>query len=143
MLPISTKCDFDLPCNTNIGILVRGMPATEVLFFKETNGNTPVLEFLQTLLPARTKAYANCLAKIRLLKMFGSELRRPHVDYLRDGIYELRAKDNTVQYPRVKQFAENLNTHHVKATLRTIEGGAHTWPVWRVCLSEFAPMLFR
>ena len=84
------------------------MPATEVLFFKETNGNTPVLEFLQTLLPARTKAYANCLAKIRLLKMFGSELRRPHVDYLRDGIYELRAKDNTVQY-RILFFYHGRN----------------------------------
>jgi enterochelin esterase-like enzyme len=52
-------------------------------------------------------------------------------------------QDNTVQYPRVKQFAENLNGHNVKAVLRTINGGAHTWPVWRICLSEFAPMLFQ
>jgi enterochelin esterase family protein len=52
-------------------------------------------------------------------------------------------QDNTVQYPRVKQFAELLEKQQIHATLRTYQGGAHTWPVWRLCLSEFAPMLFR
>jgi len=52
-------------------------------------------------------------------------------------------QDNTVQYPRVKQFAELLEKKQIHATLRTYEGGAHTWPVWRLCLSEFAPLLFR
>ncbi len=28
----------------------------------------------------------------------GNALRRPHADYLRDGIYELRFRVNTVQY---------------------------------------------
>jgi enterochelin esterase family protein len=52
-------------------------------------------------------------------------------------------QDNTVQYPRVKQFAELLDKHQVHETFRTIEGGAHVWPVWRVCLTEFAPLLFK
>jgi S-formylglutathione hydrolase FrmB len=52
-------------------------------------------------------------------------------------------QDTTVQFPRVKQFAEVLEKHGIHRTLRTIEGGAHTWPVWRLSLSEFAPMLFR
>jgi enterochelin esterase-like enzyme len=51
-------------------------------------------------------------------------------------------QDTTVQFPRVKSFKEVLDKSGVKATLRTIDGGAHTWPVWRLCLSEFAPMLF-
>jgi S-formylglutathione hydrolase FrmB len=36
-----------------------------------------------------------------------------------------------------------LEKHQVHETLRTIEGGAHVWPVWRVCLTEFAPLLFK
>jgi len=52
-------------------------------------------------------------------------------------------RDNTVQYPRVKAFAEMLQKNQIHATLRTYEGGAHTWPVWRMSLAEFAPLLFR
>jgi phage-related protein len=33
-----------------------------------------------------------------MLAQFGHELRRPATDYLRDGIYELRAKQGHVQY---------------------------------------------
>ncbi len=33
-----------------------------------------------------------------MLAQFGHELRRPAADYLRDGIYELRAKRSHVQY---------------------------------------------
>ena len=32
------------------------------------------------------------------MAQFGHELRRPAADYLRDGIYELRAKQGHVQY---------------------------------------------
>lgn len=52
-------------------------------------------------------------------------------------------KDNTVQFPRVKQFADMLDKAGIHQTFRTYEGGAHTWPVWRMSLSEFAPMLFK
>ena len=52
-------------------------------------------------------------------------------------------QDNTVQYPRVKEFAGLLQKNGIHAALKTYEGGAHTWPVWRLCLTEFAPMLFQ
>ena len=52
-------------------------------------------------------------------------------------------QDTTVQFPRVQQFAAVLEKHGIRHTLRIIEGGAHTWPVWRLCLSEFAPLLFQ
>ena len=42
-----------------------------------------------------------------------------------------------------KRFADVLTEKHVKHVWRPIEGAAHTWGVWRICLSEFVPMLFR
>ncbi len=54
------------------------------------------------------KAFAKCIAKIRLLALFGHELRRPDADYLRDGIYELRAKKGRVNY-RILYFFHGRN----------------------------------
>jgi len=84
------------------------VPETQVFFYRNDEGRVPALEFFGELLRANPKAYANCLAKIRLLKAFGNELRRPHVDYLRDGIHELRAKEKTVQY-RILFFYHGRN----------------------------------
>jgi phage-related protein len=72
------------------------MPST--LLYYEENGEIPVYQWLQELGRKDKRALANCLAKIRLLALEGHELRRPHADYLRDGIYELRAKRGRVQY---------------------------------------------
>ena len=47
-------------------------------------------------LPA--KALQNCLARLERLEQLGNELRRPEADYLRDGIYELRASYQGVHY---------------------------------------------
>jgi len=58
-----------------------------------------VLEWLRELRQKRPRAFAKCLARIRLLADSGCELRRPIADFLRDGIYELRAKDGRVNYP--------------------------------------------
>ncbi len=44
------------------------------------------------------KVRIKCLAKLELLERFGHELRRPYADYLRDGIYELRARHGNVHY---------------------------------------------
>jgi phage-related protein len=38
------------------------------------------------------------VARIRLLAEMGHRLRRPHADYLRDGIYELRTRTGHVNY---------------------------------------------
>src|SRR5215469_16476736 len=74
------------------------MPKTQVVFFKGPTGEAPVVEWLSELLHENEKAWANCRAKIEMLAEFGHELRRPAADFLRDGIYELRAKQGHVQY---------------------------------------------
>jgi hypothetical protein len=74
------------------------MPATQVVFYQEADGHAPVVDWLQELLETNERAWANCRARIELLVQFGHELRRPAADYLRDGIYELRAKQGHVQY---------------------------------------------
>jgi enterochelin esterase-like enzyme len=50
--------------------------------------------------------------------------------------------DTTVQYPRIKTWAETLGQAGIHETFKTYQG-AHTWPVWRMSLAEFAPLLFR
>ncbi len=50
--------------------------------------------------------------------------------------------DSTVNYSRVKSWAEDLEKARLKAKFTTYPG-AHTWPVWRVSLTDFLPLLFR
>jgi enterochelin esterase family protein len=50
--------------------------------------------------------------------------------------------DTTVQYPRIKTWAESLSQHGIAESFHTYSG-AHTWPVWRMSLADFAPLLFR
>ena len=83
------------------------MPTTKLHFFEE-DGNVPVYEWLVQLGRKDKKALANCLAKVRLLAELGHELRRPHADYLRDGIYEFRARRGRVQY-RILYFFHGQN----------------------------------
>lgn len=49
--------------------------------------------------------------------------------------------DTTVQYPRIKTWAESLDKAGIHQSFKTY-AGAHTWPVWRVSLGDFAPLLF-
>lgn len=63
------------------------MPKTDVVFFKDEKGKVPVLEWLDKL---PDKIEAKALVRIEELAQCGHEMRRPHADYLRDGIYELR-----------------------------------------------------
>ncbi len=74
------------------------MPQTAVYFYQEDDQNVPVYDWLKEIRKKDIKAYANCLKRIELLVTFGHELRRPHADYLKDGIYELRIKCQKVQY---------------------------------------------
>ena len=76
------------------------MPLTELLVFRHENGRVPIEEWLDAL-PA--KAQAKCLYYMRLLSVFGHDLRRPVAGSLRDGIYELRPSHQGVQY-RVLYF---------------------------------------
>ena len=71
------------------------MPRTTVVFFREEDGEVPVLAWFDKL--AR-KAQDKCFVRIERLAELGHELRRPEADYLRDGIHELRAKHAGVNY---------------------------------------------
>ena len=67
----------------------------KVIFYREEDGSTPMLDWLDQL---PQKARVQCIGKIELLEDCGHGLRRPHADYLRDGIHELRAKSEGANY---------------------------------------------
>ena len=92
------------------------MPTTQVIFFQDEAGRAPVLAWLQDLQKENAKAWVNCRARIVLLTQFGHELRRPAADFLRDGIYELRAKQGHVQY-RILYFFHGRNVAVLLHTL--------------------------
>jgi phage-related protein len=72
------------------------MPQIQVFFFREPKDDTvPLLQWLGDL-PA--KVQARCTVRIDRLGELGHELRRPEADFLRDGIYELRAGCQGVHY---------------------------------------------
>ena len=74
------------------------MPQTTIVFYKEEDGEVPVLDWLRALHRRDRRAYAACIARIQRLAARGHELRRPEADYLRDGLYELRVRRGRVQY---------------------------------------------
>src|SRR5580698_9661259 len=74
------------------------MPNITVAFYRDSDGQAPVVNWLRDLMKTNERAWAHCRARIEMLTQFGHELRRPAADYLRDGIYELRAKQGHVQY---------------------------------------------
>lgn len=62
----------------------------------EESGESPVLAWLQELSRSNIRALDACIARVKLLALMGPELRRPHADMLRDGIYEPRARVGNV-----------------------------------------------
>ena len=71
------------------------MPRTEVILFKEDDKSVPVVDWLKRL---PKKPRAKCIAALTRLEELGHELRRPEADYLRDDIYELRVRFQSVNY---------------------------------------------
>ena len=68
----------------------------EVEFYTLPSGACPTQEFLDGLNKKDELPYV--IREIDLLREFGNLLRRPHADYLEDGIYELRIPVNRKQY---------------------------------------------
>jgi phage-related protein len=80
------------------------MPETLLFFYKEEDGTVPLLDWFYGL---SDKAAAKCLDRIDRLKEQGHEIRRPHADYLRDDIYELRASLEGIHYRMLYFFHGN------------------------------------
>jgi phage-related protein len=74
------------------------MPRTDVVFYQESEGDVPALDWLKKLRLSDHSAYAKCIATIERLAESGHELRRPLADFLRDGIHELRVRKGRVNY---------------------------------------------
>ena len=66
-----------------------------IYYFVDERGYNFVKEFIDNL---PTKEQAKIFAYIAELKNQGHNLRRPLADYLGNGIYELRPKDNRIFY---------------------------------------------
>ncbi|MBL8237256.1 MAG: type II toxin-antitoxin system RelE/ParE family toxin [Bryobacterales bacterium] len=78
------------------------MPQTEVFFYRELDESVPLLGWLDDM-PA--KVQSKCAERIDRLGESGHDLRRPEADFLRDGIYELRASYQGVHYRMLYFFA--------------------------------------
>ena len=84
------------------------MPSAKVHFYLSDDGTVPVLDWLRQLRQQDRQGYAKCVVRIQRLAEEGHALRRPEADYLRDGIYELRARQGHVNY-RILYFFHGQN----------------------------------
>lgn len=66
-----------------------------IVLYRDVGDRPPFLDWFDRL-PERAKV--QCRARLKLLSQYGHGLRRPAADYLRDGIYELRARAGRVHY---------------------------------------------
>lgn len=62
-------------------------------FYETEDGVITVKEFIDAIEDKKLKA--KVLKDIELLNQYGTALKKPHVDYLKDGIWELRTKQST------------------------------------------------
>jgi putative component of toxin-antitoxin plasmid stabilization module len=63
--------------------------------YRDEDGELPLIQWLDKL---QQKAQLKCFERISRLAEIGNELRRPEADFLRDGIYELRANYQGIHY---------------------------------------------
>lgn len=64
-------------------------PDFEILFYKDSSGNVPVQQFIDSL---DEREQAKMVAMIGYLQAYGFNAVRPNADILLDGIHELRTK---------------------------------------------------
>src|SRR5215212_6751969 len=84
------------------------MPQADIFVFRDADGESPLMIWLDELELTDPRAHAKCLQRILVLSRLGNELRRPLADTLRDGIRELRARIGTVEY-RILYFFQGAN----------------------------------
>lgn len=73
-------------------ILWKGDCLMKVVFYKNKKGEEPARDFLDSL---DKKMRAKMTRTIQLLETNGNKLREPYAKSLRDGIFELRAKEGS------------------------------------------------
>ena len=66
-----------------------------ICFFVDERGAKPVMEFIDKL---PVKDQAKIITYLGELRSEGHKMRRPMADYLGEGIYEVRPKDNRIFY---------------------------------------------
>jgi phage-related protein len=71
------------------------VPRVEVFFYQESRNEIPLIAWLDRI---PEKAQRKCLARLQRLEEMGWDLRRPEADFLREGIYELRASYQGIHY---------------------------------------------
>lgn len=71
----------------------RRILAWQIDFYEDEQGESNVKEFLDSI--ENEKLKAKVLKDIGLLQNRGTELRKPHADYIEDGIWELRTKQSS------------------------------------------------
>ena len=102
------------------------MPKIELIIFAESEGSSPFLQWLDLQPP---KVQDKCIVFIERLEEYGYELRRPQVDYLKDGIYELRVIRHGINY-RILYFfnkSQAIISHgFVKKTKKVPENEINT-----------------
>jgi phage-related protein len=114
------------------------MPRTKTVLYCEGDGSVPLLDWLDTV---PDKARAKCVARIERLREMGHELRRPEADFLRDGIYELRAALRGINY-RVLYFfhgREAVILSHGLVKERVVPPKEIEWAIARKRKFEAAP----
>jgi len=74
------------------------VPETTIHFYREEEGTVPFKIWLEQLAERNAKAHKKCLTYLKHLQREGHQLKRPTVDLLRDGVYELRPSYQGVNY---------------------------------------------
>jgi phage-related protein len=70
------------------------VPPVQVVFYKEDDGTVPMTDWLDQ---QSNFAQDRCIDRLKKLRTQGHDLRRPLAAPLRDGIYELRVRENKVR----------------------------------------------
>ncbi|MBM4329216.1 MAG: hypothetical protein FJ118_18875 [Deltaproteobacteria bacterium] len=70
------------------------MPEVQVVFYMEDDGSVPMCEWLDK---QSDVGRDRCIDRLKRLRNQGHDLRRPIAAPLRDGIYELRAREKKVR----------------------------------------------
>lgn len=95
----------------------------EIIFYKDNNGNEPVLEYLKELSKNRSKDNRIKLNKIndyiQALSVYGTSLNETYVKHLDGDIWELRPIRDRILFAGYVNGSYVLLHHFVKKTQKT------------------------